>query len=552
MDWHELEAERPGCSATEIPKVLRRIARADAATPTSTLERTQGDLQDLLLEPGRVTEAGTAALPFLVDLALDPDTVGRPFLLELLADLAHGAADHPRATAWRQQWPRLRTLLADPDPEVRRTALRFIADRAAALLERWQQETDPSVRVPLLLALGRAAASDGPAAEVRALLDGLLHGDDRVLRVTAVIAAAPLDPRTPQRALPVLLELLADPALAPEFEKVWYEIGCEYPYDRDDVVSRVVHLLEQHDPLTAVSFVADLAAAGRRTGDAGLRRCALDGAWKLLRDRPSPAAAVLPLAAGLLEDEDDGVRYRAAHLLAVLGRRAAPHADRLAARLDDPGEAEFFDGTVGDHARWALTRIGDPRALPDLVERLVAPYRDMQGRGYCIGDPRQPDVADVLRPLRAHAQLLLPAVREALRDEVARTGWLVRDLRDVLRAWGEDPLLPGETDLHHPHWVPRPMSPADAEATVLACAADGELLGRFGHALDSITARGHLGSGPVRQALTALRAADRRLTAYGDYRAFLQDEEIRAQIDSVLALPEGTGARGAPGGEAHG
>ncbi|MEU5806585.1 hypothetical protein [Streptomyces sp. NPDC047718] len=425
VDWHELEAGRPGCSATEIPKVLRRIARADTATPTSTLERTQGDLQDLLLEPGRVTEAGTAALPFLVDLALDPDTVGRPFLLELLADLAHdGAADHPRATAWRQQWPRLRTLLADPDPEVRRTALRFIADRAAALLERWQQETDPSVRVPLLLALGRAAASDGPAAEVRALLDGLLHGDDRVLRVTAVIAAAPLDPRTPQRALPVLLELLADPALAPEFEKVWYEIDCEYPYDRDDVVSRVVHLLEQHDPLTAVSFVADLAAAGRRTGDAGLRRCALDGAWKLLRDRPSPAAAVLPLAAGLLEDEEDGVRYRAAHLLAVLGRRAAPHADRLAARLDDPGEAEFFDGTVGDHARWALTRIGDPRALPDLVERLVAPYRDMQGRGYCIGDPRQPDVADVLtaaarrrRPRRGRRRTARPA---RIRDSWSR------------------------------------------------------------------------------------------------------------------------------------
>ncbi|QNE73314.1 hypothetical protein F0344_00560 [Streptomyces finlayi] len=29
---------------------------------------------------------------------------------------------------------------------------------------------------------------------------------------------------------------------------------------------------------------------------------------------------------------------------------------------DDPGESHLFDGTVGGHARWALTRIGDPRA----------------------------------------------------------------------------------------------------------------------------------------------------------------------------------------------
>ncbi|MFD7262592.1 hypothetical protein [Streptomyces sp. NPDC059874] len=77
-----------------------------------------------------------------------------------------------------------------------------------------------------------------------------------------------------------------------------------------------------------------MAPGAASTGDAELRRCALDAAWPLLVARLSAAAAVLP---------------------AVLGHRAAPYADRLAALLD---------GTVGDHARWALTRIGDPRALP--------------------------------------------------------------------------------------------------------------------------------------------------------------------------------------------
>ncbi|MEV8533908.1 HEAT repeat domain-containing protein [Streptomyces sp. NPDC051211] len=350
-----------------------------------------------------------------------------------------------------------------------------------------------------------------------------------------MIATASLDPQAALRAHPMLLELLTDPALAPEFGKVWYTLDCEYPYERNDVAAWAVQLLWL-DTTAATSFLAGLAETGRRIGDAELRRCALDEAWRLLVARPSAASGVLPLAAGLLADPDDDVRYKAAHLLAVLGHRAAPYADRLAALLDDPGESNFFDGTVGDHARWALTRIGDLRALPDLVERLVAPYRDMQGRGYCIGDPRQPDVADVLRPLHAHAGVLLPAVRQALKDEVARAGWLVRDLREVLHAWGESPLLPGELTPYPQPWEPPPMELAQAETTVLAYTADGPLHGTFTNALRALARHGHLAQ-PVREALAALRAADRRLSEYGDYRAFLQDEEIRARIDTLLALP---------------
>ncbi|MGP3637387.1 hypothetical protein ACTU45_29275, partial [Streptomyces sp. 24-1644] len=425
VDWRGLEPVRPELSelpATDVPKVLRRIARADGRTRPEVLDRAFGDLQDLLLAPGRVSDLGTAALPFLVDLALDPETAARPDVIDVIAGLAaNDAAAEPAAPcpawnrAWRRHWPRLSMVLADADQLVRRSALRLISDRPGSLLERWHEETDLSVRVTLLLALGDAAAakesaSDDSAsdesaatiADVRAVLDGALHGGDRVLRVAAVIAMARLDPQAPLRARPMVLELLTDPALAPEFEKVWYTLNCEYPYDRNDVAGWVVHLLADDVP-AATSFVAGLAEAGSRTGDVELHRCALDEAWRLLVTRPSAATALLPLAAGLLAAPDDDVRYKATHLLAVLGPLAAPYADRLAALLDDPGESRLFDGCVGDHARWALTRIGDPRALPDLVERLVAPYRDLQGWGYCIGDPRRPDVADVLRPLRAHA-----------------------------------------------------------------------------------------------------------------------------------------------------
>ncbi|WP_405787341.1 hypothetical protein OG753_05220 [Streptomyces sp. NBC_00029] len=545
VDWQALEGAGPDRPATDVPKVLRRIARADASTDPEVVQRAYCDLQRLLPAPARPgTDVATAALPFLVDLALAPQTPARHDLVDLLAYLAGhgegGEADSVREAAWQRQWPRLRRLFDDGDPVVRRAALQLVADRTGPLLERWHRETDRSVRVPLLLALGRAAAEEDPTrsgrAEVRAVLDDALHGGDPVLRVAAVIAAAPMDPQSVLRAGPMLVEILTDPVVAPEFGAVWYTLDHEFSYERNDVVARVVQLLEP-DTAAATSFVAALAEAGSRIGDAELRRCALDEAWGLVLTRPSAEEAVLALAAGLLADPDDDVRYKAAHLLAVLGRRAAPYGDRLAALLDDAGESEFFDGTVGDHARWALTRIGDPRALPDLIERLVAPYRDMLGRGYGQSDPRQPDVADVLRPLRAHRGVLLPAVREALRDEVARAGWLVGDLREVLRAWGESPLLPGEPESSYaqPWEAPWP-EPAQAEATVLAYAADGQWHWTFPTALDALTRRGHLAQ-PVREALTALVAADRRLSEYGDYRAFLQDEQIRAWIGRMPALP---------------
>ena len=141
------------------------------------------------------------------------------------------------------------------------------------------------------------------------------------------------------------------------------------------------------------------------------------------------------------------MRLRAAHLLAVLGRQSARYADRLATLIDDAGEDSYLEGTVGDYARWALTRIGDPRALPGLVERLYEPYREYYGRGYCISDPRLPDVDAVLVPLRAHVDVLLPALREVMRHHAAHNGGhgpLTGAFLKVLKAWGPDalPALP--------------------------------------------------------------------------------------------------------------
>ncbi|MEU9179869.1 HEAT repeat domain-containing protein [Streptomyces sp. NPDC048550] len=173
----------------------------------------------------------------------------------------------------------------------------------------------------------------------------------------------------------------------------------------------------------------------------------------------------------MLTDPDGAVRLRAANILAVLGPAAAPYADRLADLLEDDASDPYLDGAVRDISRWALTRIGDPRALPGLVEQLRA-QEEEQGRGYVIGDPRRPNTEDVLMPLRAHADILLPAIRETIRQCGARGG-ATRSFFPVVEAWGEDalPALPDLIPLPADTWtsvdvlrVLRVMGPAAASA----------------------------------------------------------------------------------------
>lgn len=66
--------------------------------------------------------------------------------------------------------------------------------------------------------------------------------------------------------------------------------------------------------------------------------------------------------------------------------------------------------------------------------------------------------------------------------------------------------------------------------------ADG---GAYGFFLDALRVLAGIGtvSPEALDTLRKVRASDRRLSAYGDYRAFLRDEEIRSAIDDVLAPP---------------
>ncbi|MFK0024500.1 hypothetical protein [Streptomyces sp. NPDC090798] len=452
--WDRLESALPRHPAEGVPRALRRLALAGGA---ATEEHCYPLYSCLAAGNGRVPSAATAALPFLVALAADPGTGARGDLVGLLVSLKR-AAEQARPElvdeGWPAQWSRHRgavlALLADPDPDVRREAVP-LADGVVPLLERWRAETDPAMRLPVLLQLGRVAAEAAeadarPVDEVRTVLDGVLRDGDPVMKVAAVIAWAQLDPQEPVRRIDLLVETLSDLAVRPRFEEIWYVSAVEEPFSREAVVTWAAELFD-HDARTAASFVVRLADAAARTGDTELSQAVLDEAWRLLVLRPSAAPALLPVAGRLLDDPADPVRLRAAHLLAVLGRQSARYADRLVTLLDDPGEDPCLEGTVGDYARWALTRIGDPRAMPGLVERLYEPYREHYGRGYCVSDPRLPDVDAVLVPLRAHADVLLPALREAMRHHAAHNdghGPLTDAFLKVLKAWGPDalPALP--------------------------------------------------------------------------------------------------------------
>ncbi|MFD3584366.1 hypothetical protein [Streptomyces sp. NPDC058683] len=650
VPWERLESGRAAHPAEEMGRALRRLVRKGGA---ATEEDCHPVYACLALDLGRVTSASTAALPFIVALACDPGTGPRIPLVGMLATLSRTAAsaepgrvDPEWHEAWRRQGPRLRHLLADPDPVVRREALP-LADGVAVLLERWTAETDPTVRLPVLLALGAAAAADaGTEAvdRVHAVVREVLRSGPDVMRVAAVHAWAAFDALAPVRELDLLVEILSDPTVRPRFEDIWYEPDVDHAFSAADLVTWTAALFKDVQT-TALRFVVRLVGAARRTGDAPLCRAALDEAWRLLLVRPSTASELLPLAGGLLADPDAGVRYRAAHLLAVLGARAAPYADGLVALLDDPGEAEFLDGTVGEHARWALTRIGDPRAMPGLVERLHEPYRGQYSRSYTMGDPRRPEVEEVLTPLRAHAEILLPPIRALLREEGA-DGPLTGAFLKALAAWGPaaapalpevvallddarhslsaldalvamgpaaasaEPAVRGCTVLDFPAnhrrvaWAawrlggdrdtalrligeavlsedrpydvvrlgdfgPAALPYADRlrqgmdgydtwyemwaaialwsitgetepslsvlEKYVLPVADGDESYGSFLMALRAIVRIGTV-SPVVRAALRTVRETDRRLSPYRDYRAFLEDEEIRSAIDETLAL----------------
>ncbi|MFI8324722.1 hypothetical protein [Streptomyces sp. NPDC085529] len=439
VDWAGLEHHYG--SAEDVPGLLRRCAGPDP----DDAEDASSELLNVLFHQGSwICSAASAALPFMVGLAADPEVPSRCALLEIVAMLAAEAGrvqarflDPGWAPAWERALPGLLRLLDDPAPEVRRS----VADVLGAcespgelllpgLLRSWEAEADPATRLELVLALGRAALrapAGARGAEVVDLLRALLDAPQPQVRLAAVHALAPIEPGLPARRLADVLGAVRDPGV-----ELWRHTSSV----RTGVQG--VHrwtsgLFPGPEPDFALGVLAD-------HHDDAQRVAALAQAGGLLSRWRSPAAPLLPRLVGRLDDPAAEVRFRAVELLACLGAEAAVHADDVASLLTDGAvRATRRQESVGEAALWALARMNDPRCLPGLTE-LVAGGRSgfashsasyPATEGHHVG---LPSLTEVLSHLPDHAEALLPAICD--RIDTATDDRPLHRLCETLAAWG--------------------------------------------------------------------------------------------------------------------
>lgn len=478
VDWASLEHNYG--PATDVPALLRQCASGNAEQAGAA----RGDLSNKLFHQGGwICSAAPAALPFLMRLAVDQSVNHRPFIVELIGRIAREATivepqfvDDGWPSALALATPAMFTLLADPEPAVRREATLLVAegglpvpDAVRALLRRWDQEQDRITRWDLVLALGALAAKSSTPEPLRRHIHGeLLHvleqDNDPQLRLAAIHALAESEPARAAQHVGLLIEAVSHEDADGWQRSAW--IGGT----RATIVHRTGQLLRV-DPVAAAAFTIGVSA----TGDVDRQVATLGEAGQLLAEWRTASVALLPFLAKQLDHPHAEVRYRAAFLLGCLGTDAAAFSDRLAALTDDPAVRDSRGNvTVGDAAVWALSRLDDPRCLPGFAERLTGDRLGFDKTSSHVGRHSfsfwQPGIQEALSPLSKPTATLIDAVTARLNIAASREDTvLVRNLCQVLADWGPaaQPALPALVRL------------LSSEQTWVFAA---EALGRIGHA----------------------------------------------------------------------
>lgn len=382
-------------------------------------------------------------LPFLVELAGEPDVTVREHLLGTLPEIAGAAVDDSGRPdpgwerVWSEQVPRLLALRDDPDIGVRRLRLLALATTqapsdvarvVAELRDDWHREPDDLTRIDLAHTISRLAGFEA-AYQIRAWLIGMLDQGDPETRLGAAAVLATHDP-APLRAQ----EVLADAVRAgdvPHWERTnWladpsrsiadWITGAPGRLGRR--IDQCLERLDDPDDETRVRAVRDAAL--------------VLATWR------SPEEVLLPAIAARLGDGSGEARAYAIHMVAACGPASAPYADQVAELVGDESPASpHADETIGDLAVWALARIGDHRCVGDLRDQVRGARPGFSVWSSAGGHPQfymldMPAMHQVLGPLREYAPALLPAVRERLRttDDFQ---WH-REMAQTLQAWEGD------------------------------------------------------------------------------------------------------------------
>lgn len=439
VDWASLEHNYG--SAVDIPDLLERCASADTEDAAEAID----DLENALHHQGGwICSASSAALPFLLDLAVAPDTHHRAALVRLVWDhsLTWQSVDEKWIDpAWpaavRSVEPQIRVVVADPDPLIHRYAIHVAAgllEPAAAetlLVELLATEMDQATRIDLIDALSVVPKRDPNRAQARSLLERAAAGDDTQLSIASLLEL----PDVPDRAirLVVAARSLVQTDAGPWRDAAAYGIGA------DGVLSTILTaVLPDQDEYIELLKVF-LAPDAQLDVPNELTRRALEGCGRLLSRRRDSADRVVPLIVPSLSSPDPGVRYTACYLLACAGDAARTYVDQIAPLLQDPGidENRHARRAVPAAATWALARAGDPRCLPHVRDELAGRSNwftttksSSGGSHFMLWDI---SIDDVLRPLHTHGDALLADILRA----IARNDrpYLTLRLTEVLRDW---------------------------------------------------------------------------------------------------------------------
>ncbi|MFE7504358.1 hypothetical protein [Promicromonospora sp. NPDC057488] len=439
IDWASLEHNYG--SAADIPDLLERCASGNAEDAAEAIT----DLENALHHQGGwICSASSAALPFLLDLAVAPDTHHRAALVRLVWD--HARTWQSVDEKWIDPaWPaavrsveaQIRAVVADPDPLIHRHAIHvaggLLEPKAAEalLIELLAAETDQATRIDLIDALSVVSKRDPDRALARSVLERTAAGDDTQLSIAALLELPGIADRAAR--LVVAARSLVQTDAGPWRDAAAYGIGA------DGVLSTILTAVLPDQDEYIELLKAFLAPDAQLDVPNELTRRALEGCGRLLSRRRDSADRVVPLIVPFLSSPDPGARYTACYLLACAGDAAQTYVDQIAPLLQDAGvdENRHFRRAVAAAATWALAQAGDPRCLPRVRDELAGRSNwftttksGSGGSHFMLWDI---SIDDVLRPLDKHADALLTDVFRA----IARNDrpFLTLRLTEVLRDW---------------------------------------------------------------------------------------------------------------------
>ena len=278
INWAELDTAFG--SAENVPELL---AQAGSADP-DVVDEALGELYGTIVHQGSVYSSTAPALPFLLDIAANPDARHRSLVVGLIAAAADGGGPgHPVGDVLGAHRNELFAFLADDDPVIRELAAYTLGhvDGIPADALRWDVETEPLVRASILVAaaepswLPAALAEGGPVAAAAAFVlarDGLTW---------------------PDGASEALLGAFADGD--PLDGWVWDE--------------QWLHTLLDAVPEEVLGEIARGLAASPHED---VRRYLIDAAADAMAMEPGKATILVPVLTGLLDDASARVRDDAA------------------------------------------------------------------------------------------------------------------------------------------------------------------------------------------------------------------------------------------------